>query len=892
MMSTKSRGIQNKKHKSAADTKADFLARAIKKVGGQNRADELLTEWDIHRRSEKLCDRKKWESDGFLRGLILSHDLSRKEVMAFFKIGRYKYDRLKSLNPALPIPKRRPNDNAVSAEDKEFIRIFMKAMEIEPGYPCHHRSTPIYMADPNVTFVSLHSQYKGECQERNIRALSYDSFKKIVKFLMPTLHLGRTKKDSCNACFSLELQIKDPETSEELKQELIASKELHLQDAINTRRAINKLVKSVQNKVAPGDPPLIEEPVFIPACFKDPLDRLNRPLVVDYEEGRVGLEEIADPIWDDDFDMTDAVDETEVEQTEVEQTEAGENNHRILRVTVQDFGAGIPLPFYGANQPNHDYYASNITLHNMNFVDCATGRCHISYFDERQAGKDGNSVCSLRWNDLKLYLLENQSNLPLAECKVLDNCVGQNKSNTTHKCSMHCSLLVFPEGVTDIYYKVGHSHNQSDAKTGPAAKAMSKKNHYTPQAVAKEVNKVKGLFAEVLHERSDVFYDWKSFLDKHFPNMDPGFTGYYIFQFKNGVVDYKELNEAGEEVVVKSKVFCANPETVKKFVLRELFNLSATSNTVEIIKAKLRLPLLPMKRISQKKIESMRTLYSEIPRHCRWFYPEGEAYQDDPPSVRNRGLGGVLPHQDGGGLQQQDGGGLQQQDGGGLQQQDNGGLQQQDGGGLQHQEGGVQGHDVPEQDQEESRRGDGSERGDGQVDHPHQVGKLTISNGKKPIGRPKKVQSVDSGQLAIHRFFSASKQGHGDPPATATFVAGPSGAGTVTRGASNAPVKDLIDEENYSSDSSDESIHDCDTGNAAKRMKFKPLKVTNLFQYEDDSDDDFGVTLDSRGASYQRTEVVGSKDNDENDKPVEILEEYGVDLNHNAGKIVMKLVKK
>ena len=213
-----SRGIQNKKHQSAADIKATYLARAVKKFGGQNLADELLAEWDIHRRSEKLSDRKKWESDGFLRGLILSHNLSRVEAMEFFKIGRYRFDRLRNLNPAQPIPKRRPNENAVSAEDKEFIRIFMKAMEFEPGYPCHHRSTPIYMADPNITFVSLHSQYKGECQERNIRALSYDSFKNVVKFLMPTLHLGKTQKDSCNACFSLELQMKDPETSEQLKQ--------------------------------------------------------------------------------------------------------------------------------------------------------------------------------------------------------------------------------------------------------------------------------------------------------------------------------------------------------------------------------------------------------------------------------------------------------------------------------------------------------------------------------------------------------------------------------------------------------------------------------------------------------------------------------------------------
>ena len=38
----------------------------------------------------------------------------------------------------------------------------------------------------------------------------------------------------------------------------------------------------------------------------------------------------------------------------------------------------------------------------MNFVNCASGACSIYYFDERQAGKDGNSVSSLRWNNLSI----------------------------------------------------------------------------------------------------------------------------------------------------------------------------------------------------------------------------------------------------------------------------------------------------------------------------------------------------------------------------------------------------------------------------------------------------------------------------------------------------------
>jgi hypothetical protein len=139
-MSTKSKGINNIKHKSAEDKKNDHIRGAVKKLGGQQEADELLVHWENHRRSEHLSDRKKRESDGFLRGIILSQNLSRFEAMTFFKIGRYKFDRLRDLNPNQPVPKKRPNDNVITAADKEFVRVFMKAQEVEPGYPCHHRS--------------------------------------------------------------------------------------------------------------------------------------------------------------------------------------------------------------------------------------------------------------------------------------------------------------------------------------------------------------------------------------------------------------------------------------------------------------------------------------------------------------------------------------------------------------------------------------------------------------------------------------------------------------------------------------------------------------------------------------------------------------------------------
>ena len=854
-MSKTSRGINNIKHKSSEDKKAASFAGAVEKVGAQEEADELLVHWGNHKRSETLSERKKRESDGFLRGVILSQNLSRAEAMTFFKIGRYRFDRLRDLNPNLPVPKKRPNDNVLTTEDKEFIRVFMKAMETEPGYPCHHRSTPVYMADPDVTFVSLHNLYKQECQDRDIRILSYDSFRSVVKFLMPTIHLGKTRADSCNACFSLNLQIKDPETSEELRQELKAAKQIHLKDAIVTRRAISKLVKSVQMKVAPDDPPLIENPVFIPTCFKDPYDRLNRPLVENYEEGLVGAYDEDDGTDENNFD-SDLNDDNE----EGTNDEPGEKNPRALRVSVQDFGSGIPLPSYGADQPNHDYFASNITLHNMNFVDCETGLCHISYFDERQAGKDGNSVSSLRWNNLKHSILGNQDNIPVAECKVLDNCVGQNKSNTTHKFSMLCSLLIFPEGVTDIYFKVGHSHNQSDQKTGHAAKAISKKNLYTPQAIAKEVNKVKGLFAEVLDERSDVFQDWKRFLDKHFPNMDPGFTSFYIFQFKNGVVEYKELNEEGDEVTIKSKVFCSNPEAVKRVIIRELFNLSSTSSVVEICKAKPRLPPLPKKRISQKKIDSMKTLYQQIPRQCRWFYPEGDTVLDEPFAGLRRAAA----------------------------------LHAQDLDTVHVQDEGVTEHDVglpalgPVQD-----GGDGRavvEQFSRQGYHSNQSESTEGLDGKRSVGRPKKVQSSSSGQPAIHRFFIPISDQN---PSVSGSSKGKAGATTSIR----METRDLID------DKSDESVEECSDEERVTSQVLKKRKVLDDIFSDYDSDDEFNVVVDNEaGTSSNSTErervagtdeVTGASVKDGAANSTNVSDDgYSVDVNHNSGRIVLKILKK
>ena len=68
------------------------------------------------------------------------------------------------------------------------------------------------------------------------------------------------------------------------------------------------------------------------------------------------------------------------------------------------------------------------------------------------------------------------------------------------------------------------------------------------------MNKVKGLVGQLIESKDAVFLDWKSFLDKHFPNMDIGFTSFFIFEFRNGVIKYQELDGEGAVVTRKSDI--------------------------------------------------------------------------------------------------------------------------------------------------------------------------------------------------------------------------------------------------------------------------------------------------------------------------------------------------
>ena len=56
---------------------------------------------------------------------------------------------------------------------------------------------------------------------------------------------------------------------------------------------------------------------------------------------------------------------------------------RDLAVTIEDYGSEKPLPHYGLNRPNADYFNSSLHLRNMNIIDPSGGGSSLYLYDER-----------------------------------------------------------------------------------------------------------------------------------------------------------------------------------------------------------------------------------------------------------------------------------------------------------------------------------------------------------------------------------------------------------------------------------------------------------------------------------------------------------------------------
>ena len=299
-----------------------------------------------------------------------------------------------------------------------------------------------------------------------------------------------------------------------------------------------------------------------------------------------------------------------------------------MDLEIEDYGQEKLLPSYKLRRPGADYFNSSLNIRNMNFINpTSLGQSSIYLYDERTGGKGGNEVCSIRFHNLRKVVkarIENKQTHPVFHVSVLDNCTGQNKSNTAFKFEALQTVLGIFQAKIKLFLKPGHSHNQSDVVTGESNKYLAKKDVFTIGQIATEMNKCEKVDVSVLGQES--FNIWEDFLNKHFKNLPVGFTKFYCYEFSGGSVAMKRLcsDVTDNEVVVKEIV--RDPANAKKTILKELFDLPPDASLDDIINASLLLPKLPAKELKPSKLESLAKKFSCIPSEFVSFYPGGESF--------------------------------------------------------------------------------------------------------------------------------------------------------------------------------------------------------------------------------------------------------------------------
>lgn len=246
--------------------------------------------------------------------------------------------------------------------------------------------------------------------------------------------------------------------------------------------------------------------------------------------------------------MPNTVDEDQIENPEDLST--------TVQMGCEDYGGNFVLPSFGNVRPGSDYYASKLSINVFVISDVSRGSNKVFIYDQRCAGKGADAVCSMRL----LHHLSNQNKLcdalthdentpiPTNLFQVMDNNVGQNKSQTVFMFSALLSLTLFPLGVTLLFLAPGHSHFFPDKVTGWLRNIIKGCQIYSPEKLADLFGTVKNVEVTFLdHRKPDcpMSAGWDRLLHDHFtviPDLKKigCYTSCQLFVFEKGTLTIRK----------------------------------------------------------------------------------------------------------------------------------------------------------------------------------------------------------------------------------------------------------------------------------------------------------------------------------------------------------------
>nr|XP_032800655.1 uncharacterized protein LOC116937611 [Petromyzon marinus] len=431
---------------------------------------------------------------------------------------------------------------------------------------------------PNVTWTELYRRYKANLDAvEGSRVVSYSRWIQYVHVFYPGLRLARTADDACDCCARLDARLARGDLPADERERLLQEKNLPLAAAVAQRRTVSAFVREYVERHAPGQD--------VPAA-----------VVPDHcDDGEPGAADSA----------------------------RGPSRPPTVRVQVEGFGGSFAMPHCGHVRPSADRFDSSLALRNFVLADVTSGVNSVIFYDERGQGKDADALCSLRFVHHMRLLGRRPGAMPTTLVAILDNRVGQDKSQVAFMFFALLSVLFYRKVVL-LYLPPGHSHNQADRVVAWCRNAMRGKNFYTPWEVVDAVNLISGVEATFFDHRDaqrPFYTGWESLLKRHFRPMPPRYASNYFFEVDEGALRMRHLSSTpDDEVTCVPLVAPGNVDLLRRSVLRDIFGADVDTieqGTLESV----RLPTAPVGGLSAERLASLSKKYFSIPPEHLPYYP-------------------------------------------------------------------------------------------------------------------------------------------------------------------------------------------------------------------------------------------------------------------------------
>ena len=493
-------------------TKTDWFEVFVKRFfgGDHEKAKELVAKFHKFDKNKSTTG----EASGIIASYI-AQGCKEGILRDVFHIGNTRYRRIREMKGEETAATHGGRNNlAYGKQDLQLLsRFIQNGVPVEPGFACQHRRQMVYCTDSNIT--SLKILYDG-CYlnfEPTSRHMAFSTFARYLKAHHPEFNLKMLREDACDVCVELKTQLLSKDLSKEDRVHIEQALEAHGDHARSLRATMGDVI------VKWGG-----------ALSEDMTLALKR-----------GIKRFVDITIDDD-QPTDSWTEDFV---------------RGVVLQCEDFGGNLTLPWFGSVRPGTDYFTSKLAQYIFIVSDLSRNLHHVYVYDERAMGKNADALISLRLvHHLRKMCEYRESNVqrPTALFQIMDNCVGQNKSQAVMMFFALLSMTLYPDGVTLLFLLPGHSHMACDRVVSWLRRSLKSANLFLPQDFVEQFNKIPSVRAEFLDHLDPnrlMFCNFETILKRNMVTIPPipggGYTKMYYFQFYQGVLTARKAPDSTVE---------------------------------------------------------------------------------------------------------------------------------------------------------------------------------------------------------------------------------------------------------------------------------------------------------------------------------------------------------